>query len=205
MKREDIAKLFEGATDEQIKALLDINSADITRALEKRKSEVDNLREELSAAKEALGQHKAIIERLEGDAGDASKLRDEIERYRQAEAERVEAEKLARERAELEARFDAVSGERKYIHDIVRKGVIEDFARALADKDNRGKSDAEIFEALTRDKGYFASQNPPPDMGGIGNTVALADREKFGKMSLYEQFVFANEHPEQAKAFLNKE
>ena len=32
MKREDIKKLFENATDEQIKALLDINSGDITFA-----------------------------------------------------------------------------------------------------------------------------------------------------------------------------
>ena len=29
MKREDIAKIFEGATEEQINAVLDINSKDI--------------------------------------------------------------------------------------------------------------------------------------------------------------------------------
>ena len=29
MKREDIAKIFEGATDEQISAVLNINTADI--------------------------------------------------------------------------------------------------------------------------------------------------------------------------------
>ena len=32
MKREDVTKIFEGATDEQINALLDVNSADIGKA-----------------------------------------------------------------------------------------------------------------------------------------------------------------------------
>ena len=32
MKREDVTKIFEGATEEQINQLLDINSADIGNA-----------------------------------------------------------------------------------------------------------------------------------------------------------------------------
>ena len=35
MRKEDINRIFDGATDEQVKALLDINSADITKALGK--------------------------------------------------------------------------------------------------------------------------------------------------------------------------
>ena len=58
MKREDIAKLFEGATDEQISALFDINSQDIGKA--KRGSE--KLQADLDAANDALkkgaGNHR---------------------------------------------------------------------------------------------------------------------------------------------------
>ena len=41
MKREDVTKIFESATDEQINALLNINSADIGNA--KKKPEVAQL------------------------------------------------------------------------------------------------------------------------------------------------------------------
>jgi hypothetical protein len=39
--------------------------------------------------------------------------------------------------------------------------VLDEFERALADNANAGKGDRDLFDALTKDKGYFASQNPP--------------------------------------------
>ena len=50
MKREDISKLFPNATDEQINALLDINSADIGKVKktgDEYKSQLDEVREKL--------------------------------------------------------------------------------------------------------------------------------------------------------------
>ncbi len=162
MKREDIARIFEGATKEQIDQIMAINGADVNAA----KSGTDKLK---------------------------------IDAYEQAEAQRKADEKAAAEYAELMERLDAALGDRKFIHDRMRDVVAADFADALKDKANRGKSDKEIFDSLTRDQGYFASQNPPPaNMAQMGGADEQMDAEKFRKMSLYDQFVFANEHPEEA-------
>ena len=174
---EDLESLLT-SLDEQIKALLDINSADIGKA----RGNAAKVQEDLDAA-------LATISELKANAEDSEKLKQRIAEFEQAEADRKEAEKKAAERAELEERFGAVSGEKKYIHDMVREGVLNDFGKALLDKANRGKSDAEIFDALTKDKGYFASENPPANMGGVGNiggddTSALSDAEYYAK--LYE-------------------
>lgn len=61
-------------------------------------------------------------------------------------------------------------GERRFVHEYVKKGVLGEFERALAEEGNKGKGDKDIFDALTQDKDYFASMNPPaaPDMGSIG-------------------------------------
>lgn len=178
MKRDDIKKEFPEATDEQINRLLDINSADIGKA----RGNAAKVQEDLDAA-------LATISELKANTEDSEKLKQRIAEFEQAEADRKEAEKKAAERAELEERFGAVSGEKKYIHDMVREGVLNDFGKALLDKANRGKSDAEIFDALTKDKGYFASENPPANMGGVGNiggddTSAMSDAEYYAK--LYE-------------------
>ena len=176
MKREDIKREFPEATDEQINRLLDINSADIGKA----RGSTGKLQEELDAALKTIDELKANSE-------DSAKLKERIAEFEKAEEERNEAEKKAAERAELEERFTAVSGERKYIHDMVREGVMTDFGKALQDKANRGKSDTEIFDTLTKDKGYFASQNPPANMGGVGNMTtgdsdALSDAEYYAKI-----------------------
>lgn len=182
MKREDISKIFEGATDAQISALLDINSRDIGRA----KADGEKLQTELTAAQDALNKANDTITQLEAHKGDVEKLQSEIDRYRQADADRAEAERQAAARAELEERFNAVTGDRKFIHEFVRKGVMEDFGKALADKANRGKSDAEVFSALTRDQDYFASQNPAAEnmaqFGGVepDNSVMAAVRAAMG-------------------------
>lgn len=170
MKREDITKLFEGATDEQVSALLDINSRDIGKA----KGGADKLQADLEAASASLTKANEAIKTLEASKGDAVKLQAEIDRYRQADADRVKAAQESEARAGIEARFTAAVGERAFIHDYVKRGVLDDFGKALADKANVGKSDKDVFDALTRDKDYFASQNPPPKMGWMGDVPAGA-------------------------------
>lgn len=67
MKREDITKVFEGATDEQIKALLDINSADIGSAKKKLEVERDNYKSQLETAQNALKEFDGVdVKDLQG-------------------------------------------------------------------------------------------------------------------------------------------
>ena len=165
MKREDIAKIFEGATDEQINKILDINSADIGRA----KGSATKLQEDLDAANAALTKANDTIKALEANKGDLDKVQKELDDYKAAEQKRIADEKAAAERSELLTRMDAVMGGRKFIHDRMRDIVADEFGKAIRDKTNVGKADKDIFDAVTKDQGYFASQNPPAgNMGGAG-------------------------------------
>lgn len=202
MKREDITKLFPEATDEQVSALLDINSHDIGKA----KAGGDKLQADLEAANATLKAAQDTIKALEAAKGDAAKLKTELDGYKAAEEQRKAAETAAQLRAAVEARFNTAVGERAFLHDFVRKGVLDEFEKALAAPENKGKGDKELFEAITKDKGFFASQNPPPiNMGGAKIITDQTDKEKFQKMTLYEQSIWANEHPAEYAAIYKQE
>ena len=67
MKREDIAKIFEGATDEQISAVLNINSADIGKVKGKLESERDTYKSQLETATAQLKGFEGVnVEELNG-------------------------------------------------------------------------------------------------------------------------------------------
>ncbi len=67
MKKEDITKVFEGATDEQINALLDINSADIGNAKKKLEVERDNYKTQLETAQNTLKEFDGVdVKELQG-------------------------------------------------------------------------------------------------------------------------------------------
>ena len=82
MTREDIKKAFPEATDDQIKGLLDIHTADIGKALKKQEKQItdltgerDGLQEQLTKANEALASFEGV---------DPAKLKDEVEKYKKA-------------------------------------------------------------------------------------------------------------------------
>jgi chromosome segregation ATPase len=171
MKREDIASIFEGATNEQISKVLDLNSADIGKA----KGDSAKVKEELEAANAALAKANETIKALETNKGDLEAVQRELESYKAAEEQRNAEAKKAAERAGILERMDAVIGDRKFIHDRMRDIVADEFGKAIGDKANVGKADKEIFEAVTKDQGYFASQNPPAgNMGVVGNITENA-------------------------------
>lgn len=171
MKREDIASIFEGATNEQISKVLDLNSADIGKA----KGDSAKVKEDLEAANAALAKANETIKALEANKGDLEAVQKELESYKVAEEQRNAEAKKAAERAGILERMDAVIGDRKFIHDRMRDIVADEFAKAIGDKANVGKADKEIFEAVTKDHGYFASQNPPAgNMGMVGNITENA-------------------------------
>lgn len=181
MRREDIQEIFAEATREQINRVLNLNSADIGEAKRAATQRESDLQRDLDAANKTIGELRKENAELPG-------LRDKVAEFEKADADRKAAEEQAAARAALEERFAAVSGEKKYIHDMVREGVLNDFSKALSDKANQSKSDKEIFEALTKDKGYFAKMNDDAgNMGGVGNVTneeadQLSDAEYYAKV-----------------------
>ena len=151
MKREEIKAIFADATDEQLKAVMDLNGADV----EKAKSKVTALETELKDKKEDFDKLNAEFEALKtaNASGEEWKTKYEaIVAENEAKAKQAEVERIAKEKAEsLDKRFDAVVGNKTFSHEAIRADYRRKFESALADKANEGQSDADIFHALSKD------------------------------------------------------
>ena len=155
MKREDIKKFFPDATEEQLKGLLDINTADIGKA----KGELETVRAELEKANSTLKEYETTIADLKKSAEGNEDFKKKFEDLEQRIAdEKAEAEKKAKaeaEEAEYSNRFKTVVGGQKWRDELTEKAVYAEFKTALQDEANKGKGDKDILAALTQDKEYF--------------------------------------------------
>ena len=156
MKREDIKKIFPDATEEQLKGLLDINTADIGKA----KGELEAVKADLEKANGTLREYETTIADMKKSAEGNEDFKKKFEELEQRIAdEKAEAEKKAKEEAEeaeYANRFKTVVGEQKWRDALTEKAVYAEFKTALQDEANKGKGDKDILTALTQDKEYFA-------------------------------------------------
>lgn len=156
MKREDIKKIFPDATEEQLKGLLDTNTANIGKA----KGEFEAVKTELEKANGTLKEYETTIAELKKSAEGNEDFKKKFEELEQRIAdEKAEAEKKAKEEAEeaeYSNRFKTVVGEQKWRDALTEKAVYAEFKTALQDEANKGKGDKDILAALTQDKEYFA-------------------------------------------------
>ena len=150
MKREELKAIAE-LTDEQIKAIMDLNGADV----EKAKAKVTALEDDLKRAKEANDKINTEFEALKSSNAGAEEYKSKYEALvaeNEAKAKQAEADRIAKEKAEsLDKRFEAVVGDKKFSHEAIRADYRRKFENALADKENEGKSDADVFHALSKD------------------------------------------------------
>lgn len=164
MTREDLKKIIEGISDEQLKAVLDINSADIGRA----KGDYTALKNENDTLMSDKRRLEDKLTELSDKSSTADGYKKELEDLK-AEIERKEAE--GREKAaeeELTKAITAVFGNRKFTSEYAKNGLIADMKAEILKPENKSKSYAELFEGLTRDKtGIFENPNKPADMAGM--------------------------------------
>lgn len=171
MTRQEVARIFEGATDEQINQILNIHSADIGKA----KGDATKLQADLDAANAALKTAQETINGLEANKADADALQKQLDSYKAAEEQRKKDAAAAAERETLSKRMETALNGRKLVHDRLHDVLMDDFKAALADAANVGKSDNEIFDALTKDKNYFANMNPSAgNTGGFDGDIDAA-------------------------------
>lgn len=168
MTREEVKAIFPDATEEQVSAFLDKNSKDIGKA----KGDADKYKKEIESLKEQVKEKETTISELEKAGGDAKKVAEELEKYKQAEADRQAAEKAAKEKAAKTERFKTAKGEREFSSQFAESGVMNAFFEALSNPDNTGKGDAEIFDSLTKDiDGIFKNpQQQKINIPATGNT-----------------------------------
>lgn len=171
MKREDIKKFFSDATEEQLKGLLDINTADIGKA----KGELETVKANLEKANGTLKEYETTIADLKKSAECNEDFKKKFEELEQRIAdEKAAAEKKAKaeaEEAEYSNRFKTVVGEQKWRDELTEKAVYAEFKTALQDEANKGKGDKDILETLTKDRNYWENPNQPANMAGMGTNV----------------------------------
>ena len=191
MKREDVSRIFEDATDAQISAILDLNSRDIGNA----KSKADHF----------LEQANELTEQLRAKEADITKLRSELasaqESISAAEKEdykgKYESEKAAHEKliADIAAEKTAKAQESaltkaakaaKYSADAIASILDskKDYAgRVTFDADGKPTNMEEIMKAIAEDKPGLVPKaeekrhepaTPPADNGGK-STMTKAD------------------------------
>lgn len=165
MTREEIKAIIEGITDEQLKQILDINGADINKA----KGSKADLEKQNETLQTELTEAKETIAKLETAGADVEKLQKEINDYKALEEKRKQEAEQATLEQRLTERFNASAGEAKFINDFTRAGLLNEFKAALQDKANEGKSDSDIYSAITKDRdGIFVNPNAPKDIPGVG-------------------------------------
>lgn len=146
--------------------------------------------DDLEAANETIAQLHTDLQKYSGTDETIRTLQNQLQTYRDAEQERKAQDAMRN-------RFNAVKGDKQFVNAYTENGIEEAFRTAVNDTANAGKSDADIFLALVKDrKDVFVSAHSAPDIPGMGGNVDKAlDAQTFHKLPLSEQMRFATEHP----------
>ena len=175
MKREDIKAIFAEATDEQLKKIMDLNGSDV----EREKGKLSALEKELEDKKAAFDTLNGEFETLKASNASAEDYKAKFEKLQGDIAAKEKEEKEAKEKAEREEnilnRYNAVAVDKdgkplEWTHEAIKADYLHKFSEALNDKANEGKSDADIFNALTKEDGAaFKVPGAQTVFGGANN------------------------------------
>ena len=130
----------------------------------------------LEVIKTLTGDKKTLEEKiteLSNNADNNADYKKQLEELQKSIKEKEEADKAAKEDAELTDAIVSVFGDKKFTSDYVKDGIIRDMKAEISKPENKSKGYAEIFESITKDKeGIFANPNPPGNMAGMGRVDA---------------------------------
>ena len=168
MKTEFLKEL--GLTDEQSGKI----QAESGKDVQKEKDKAAAIQAKLD---EATSQIQSLNESIKGSEGNEQKIKDlqaKVQGYEQAEKERKAAEEEAAKEAGIRSRFDGLKGANQYLNEGTETWILNEFKKALDSKDNAGKSDADIYASVIKDKNVFAGKQKltiPPAKGDSGGEV----------------------------------
>lgn len=133
---------------------------------------VENLTEQVNTANETITDLKGKLE--DASKVDVKALQDKIKEFEDAEADRVQKENAQKETEALKARFSPLKGDNKFLNEGTESWMFSEFKNALTLEENKGKSDADIYAAITKDKNIYENPNgkfinPPADGGKTEN------------------------------------
>lgn len=138
--------------------LVDLSTGDY---VEKNKDQ--DQKAEIIRLKQQLEEKDQTIANLEKASGDAEKVQAELDKYKQAEAERKKAEREAQADQILTAAAEQALEGKEFINDYTRAHFVAELKKAIAAPENKGKSPAKLFEAMTKDAdGIFKNPQQEP-------------------------------------------
>lgn len=143
--------------------------------IDEHKNKLEKVNGQLTTANETITNLKTQLE--DASKVDVKALQDKIKEFEDAEADRVQKENAARELEALKARFAPLKGENKFLNEGTENWMFEEFKKALTLDDNKGKSDKDIFEAITKDKNIYENPNQKlksPPVGG--SNIQIGDK-----------------------------
>lgn len=182
MTREELRGIVDGISDEQLKKILDINSADIGKT----KKNAEEMKAELEAARCEVEKLTSENSDLRAGQSEAEGMKEKIRELQKVIDDRLAEDEKNAKTAEILNRFEKASGNAEFLNEFTRTGILEQFSKALDNEENVGKSDNEIFEMLTGNMGnIFVADGGVPTVisstAGFGADLSMGDvREIMG-------------------------
>lgn len=162
----DFTSIFDGKslTLEEFQAKTkDMKLADLSGGEYVAKGKFSDQAKELESLRTQLEEKDQTIANLEKASGDAEKVQAELDKYKQAEAERKKAEREAQADQILTAAAEQALEGKEFINDYTRAHFVAELKKAIADPANKGKSPSKLFEAMTKDAdGIFKNPQQEP-------------------------------------------
>lgn len=143
-------------------------------------------KEEIESLKRQLAEKDETIANLEKAKGDADSMQKELDRYKQAEADREKAEKEAQMDAILTQTAESALEGREFVNDYTRNYFLGELKKAIQDPANKGKKPADLFADMTKDvDGVFKNpQHEPLKIEGVTKTDTSGNMTKDQIMSI---------------------
>lgn len=174
MKLEDLQKIFENATEEQ---LTQINSF-----YEKDKELIANLQEENNSLTSKNKELSQSIKDLQKNKGNVEELTKNIEDLQNKLNEQEELYRKEQEERQLNDVVADVFADKKFINDITKQGYATKLKEAILDPVNKGKSARELFDAMTKDiDNIFINEQQEkvtiPAVGNTGSGISFTEKQ----------------------------
>lgn len=143
-------------------------------------------KEEIEFLKRQLAEKDETISNLEKAKGDSAAVQAELEKYKQAEAERAKAEKEAQMDAILTQTAESALEGREFVNEYTRAHFLGELKKAIQDPSNKGKKPADLFSDMTKDAdGVFKNpQHEPLKIAGVTKSDTSGNMTKDQIMSI---------------------
>jgi hypothetical protein len=170
MKQEFLKSL--NLSDDVIAQIQAENGKDVQAEKDKAKK----VQDDLTALNAKIGEYEDKIKAFEKQ--DAAGLAAKIEELQKVIDDRKAADAKAIHDKNMSDRLDKVTGEKKYLNEYTRNGILSEFMSAVEDKANAGKSDTDLFAQIIKDRdGIFDSQNKAVEIPGVNSIDSKAFNE----------------------------